>query len=64
MPGHLEKATVVGALLADEDGVHRRLHVVVDAAPACSLEEREGAIMSVEHHLLALTRISPHEHHA
>lgn len=54
----------MGGLLADEDGAHRRLHVVVDAAPAGALEEREGAIMSVEHHLLALTRIGSHEHHA
>jgi hypothetical protein len=33
MAAHLQEAAVVEALLADEDRLHRRLHVVVDAAP-------------------------------
>ncbi len=64
MRAHLEEAAIVLAVLADEDRVHRRLHVVVDAAPAGALEEREGAVVRVEHHLLRLARIGAHEHHA
>jgi hypothetical protein len=48
------------AVLADEHGFDRRLHVVVDAARAGSFEEREGAIVGVEHHFLGLARIGPH----
>ena len=50
---HLQEAPVVGPLLADEDRLHRRLHVVVDAARAGALEEGERPVMGVEHHLLA-----------
>ena len=50
-------------LLADEDRLHRRLHVVVDAARAGALEEGESPIMGVEHHLLRLARIGPRKHH-
>ena len=60
---HLKEAAIVLAVLADEDRLHRRLHVVVDAAPAGALEEREGPFVGVEHHLLRLARIGPHEHH-
>ena len=35
---HLQEAAIVEPLLADEDRLHRRLHVVVDAAPAGALE--------------------------
>ena len=35
---HLQEAAIVEASLADEDRLHRRLHVVVDAAPASALE--------------------------
>src|SRR5690606_10488163 len=34
MATHLQEATVVAAIPADEDRVHRRLHVVVDPARA------------------------------
>ena len=61
---HPQKAAVELALLADEHGLDRRLHVVVDAARARSLEEGEGAVVRVEHHLLALARIGAHEQHA
>ena len=61
---HLEEAAIVLAVLADEDRLHRRLHVVVDAALAGAPEEREGAVVRVEHHLLRLARIGAHEHHA
>jgi hypothetical protein len=60
---HLLEAAVVGALLAHEDRVHRRLHVVVDPARAGALEEGERPVVGVEHHLLRLARIGPHERH-
>src|SRR6478672_3363550 len=34
MAAHLQEATIVEAILADEDRLYRRLHVVVDAALA------------------------------
>ncbi len=64
MPGHLQEAPIVGPLLADEDRLHRGLHVVVDAARAGAPEEGEGPVVSVEHHLLALARIGTNEHHS
>ena len=64
MTAHLQEAAIVEAVLADEDGLHRRLHVVVDAASAGPLEQREGAVMGIEHHLLRLARIGPHEQHS
>jgi hypothetical protein len=63
MCAHLQKAAVVLTILADEDRLHRGLHVVVDAARAGALEERERALVRVEHHLLRLARIRAHEHH-
>ena len=64
MAAHLQEAAIVEALLADEDRLHRGLHVVVDAAPAGALEQGEGPVVGVEHHLLRLARIGPHEQHA
>ena len=61
---HLQEAAVIAALLADEDRLHRRLHVVVNAAPARAPEERERALVGVEYHLLGLARVGVHEHHA
>ena len=63
MRAHLEKAAIVLAVLADEDRLHRRLHVVVEAAPTGASKEREGALVGVEHHFLRLARIGAHEHH-
>jgi hypothetical protein len=60
---HLKEAAIVLAVLADEDRLHRRLHVVVEAAPADAPKKREGALVGVEHHLLRLARIGAHEHH-
>ena len=60
---HLQEAAIVEAILADEDRLHRRLHVVVDAAPAGALEQRERPVVGVKHHLLRLARIGPHEQH-
>ena len=60
---HLQEAAIVEATLADEDRLHRRLHVVVDAAPASALEQGEGPVVGVEHHLLRLARIGAHEQH-
>jgi len=64
MTAYLQEATIVEAIPADKDHLHRRLHVVVDAAAAGPLEERKGPLMSVEHHLLRLTRVGAHEQHA
>ena len=61
---HLEEAAIVLPILADEDRLHRRLHVVVDAARAGAPEEGERPLVRVENHLLRLTRIGAHEHHA
>jgi len=63
MTAHPQEASVVGTLAVNEDGLHGGLHVVVDAARAGAFEKGEGAIMRVEHHLLALARIGPHEQH-
>ena len=63
MRAHLNKAAIVLPSLADEHRIDRRLHVVIDSARARALEEGEGAIVRVEHHLLALARIGAHEHH-
>jgi hypothetical protein len=63
MRAHLKEAAIVLAVLADEDRLHRRLHIVVDPTRAGAPEECEGALMCVEHHLLALARIGAHEHH-
>src|SRR3982074_2058971 len=35
---HLHEAAIVATILADEDRLHRRLHIVVDAASAGALE--------------------------
>jgi hypothetical protein len=56
-------ANVVGPLLANEDRVDRRLHVVVDPARAGALEEGEGPVVGVEHHLLRLARVRTDEQH-
>jgi hypothetical protein len=64
MRAHLEKAAIVLTVFANEDRLHRRLHVVVDAALAGAAEERERPLVGVEHHLLRLARIGAHEHHA
>ena len=60
---HLLEAPVVGPLLADEDRVHRRLHVVVDAPPADPAEELERPVVRLEHHLLALAREQLNQQH-
>ena len=64
MAAHLQEAAIVAAILADEDRLHRRLHVVVDAATAGALEQCERPVVGVEHHLLRLARIGAHEQHA
>jgi hypothetical protein len=61
---HPLKTAVELAVLADEHGLDRRLHVVVDAARAGPLEKSKGAVVRVEYHLLGLTRIGAHEQHA
>ena len=56
MRAHLLEAAVVVPLLAGEDRVHRRLHVVVDAPPADPAEEAEGALVRLKDHLLTFAR--------
>ena len=63
MAAHLHEAAIVETALADEDRLHCRLHVVVDAAHAGALEQSERPVVGVEHHLLCLARIAPHEQH-
>ena len=63
MRAHRQKAAVEAALLADEHRVDRRRHVVVDAAPAHAAKQAEGVVVRVEHHLLGLARIGPHQEH-
>src|SRR6478752_115513 len=64
MTAHLQETAVVEPVLANEDRLHRRLHVVVDAASAGALEQGECPVVRVEHHLLRLARIGSHEQHA
>src|SRR5215471_10871261 len=63
MAAHLQETPIVEPVLADEDRLHRGLHVVVDAASTRPLEQREGAVVSIEHHLLRLARITPDTRH-
>jgi hypothetical protein len=63
MAAHLPEPAVVGAPLVHEYRVHRRLHVIVDAARAGALVEGERAVVRVEHHLLRLARVGPNERH-
>ncbi len=60
---HLQKAAIIPARLADEDRLDRRLHVVVDAAPADPAEELERLVMGVEHQFLGLAKVDTHERH-
>jgi hypothetical protein len=64
MRAHLQKATIVSTRLADKDRLDRRLHVVVDAAPAHPAIELERLVVGVEHQLLGLTKVDPHKRHA
>lgn len=63
MTAHLQETAVELAILANKHRLHRRLHVVVDAARAGSLEKGKRPIVGVEHHLLRLARIGAHEQH-
>src|SRR5271167_2783405 len=45
---HSQKAAIVLARLANEDRLNRRLHVVVDAAPADTAIEQERLVVGVE----------------
>jgi transcriptional regulator with XRE-family HTH domain len=55
---HLGKAPIKLPLTTDQQRVHRRAHVIVDAALTGVSVERERLVMSVEHHLLRLPRIA------
>src|SRR5260221_12654449 len=64
MRAHLQKAAIISTRLADEDRFDRRLHVVVDAAPADPAIELERFVMGVEHQLLGLPKVDAHKRHA
>ena len=64
MRAHLQKAPVVLPGAPDEDRLHRRLHVVVDAAPADPAVKGEGLVVCIEDHLLRLAEIGAHDRHA
>src|SRR3546814_4208460 len=59
MIGHEQEAAFEITLLAGEHARHRRIQIIVVTAPRHAAEESERPIMSVEQHLLALTRIGP-----
>ena len=61
---HLQEAAIVLARLADEDRLHRRLHVVVDAAPADPAVELERLVVGVEDQFLGLAEVGAHKRHA
>src|SRR5260221_1311882 len=63
MAAHLHEATIVETPFADEDRLHRSLHIVVDATSAGALEQGERPVVGVKHHLLSLARITPHKQH-
>ncbi len=63
MAAHLQETAIVLPLLADEYGLDRRLHIVVDATRAGATEECEGLVVRTGHHLLAFEHISPSEYH-
>src|ERR1700761_441349 len=47
MAAHLQEAAIVKTSFADEDRLHGRLHIVVDAAAAGALEQRERPVVGV-----------------
>jgi hypothetical protein len=61
---HLRKPAIVEAILADEDRLNGRFHVVVNAALAGAFEKGKGTVMRVEDPLLGLARIGAHKWHA
>src|ERR1700676_3676396 len=63
MAAHLHEATIVETPFADEDRLHRSLHIVVDATSAGALEQGERPVVGVKHHLLGLARITPYKQH-
>ena len=60
---HLQEAAIILARLANEDRLDRRLHVVVDAAPADAAIEQERLVVAVEHQFLSLAEVRAHERH-
>jgi hypothetical protein len=59
-----KRSSGMAAVPSDDDRLRRRLPVVLCAARACALEERDGAFIRVERHLLRLARMSANEDHA
>jgi hypothetical protein len=63
MRAHALEAAIEAPVLAHQDRIHRRRHVVVDAARAGAAKEGEGAIVGVEDHLLGLAWVGDQEAH-
>jgi hypothetical protein len=63
MAAHLQEPAIIGPLASDENRVHRRFEVVVDATRAGAFEERKRTVVRIEHHLLRLARVGAHEKH-
>jgi hypothetical protein len=61
---HLRKPAIEEPILADEDRLNGRFHIIVNAALAGAFEKGEGVVMRVEDHLLGLARIGAHKRHA
>jgi hypothetical protein len=45
---HRLEAPIVGPLLAHEDAIHGRLHVVVDADLGCALEKGKRPVVGID----------------
>jgi hypothetical protein len=64
MAAHLRKTAIEEPVLADEDRLNGRFHIIVNATTAGAFEKGEGVVMRVEDHLLGLARIGTHKRHA
>ena len=53
---HLRKTAIVKAILADEDRLNGRFHVVVNAALAGAFEKGKGTVMGIESKLQKTSR--------
>src|SRR3984893_9693754 len=64
MGAHLQEPPIILPVLADEDRLHRGLHIIIDATCAGAFKKGEGPLVGVEHHLLRLAGIGADKHHA
>jgi len=61
---HLHETAIEESVLAGEDRLNGRFHIIVNATTAGTFEKGEGVVMRVEDHLLGLARIGTHKRHA